>query len=333
MSGPSSPGQGSSTSASTRPESATSGCAKPTLGGAGSCTPGSPASPSTPTSGQLALSLPAGSMSSPEGSPARAPQRRGSGPGSTIPKPLCGEKCGGALASYDPASSCWRTSRISLLSTEGTCGERWSGTWPRSGMTRSGIAFPLLPSVPLTSVTGSSPLLPTPTVNDAANLSAPSQEDRNGPGLPTVVRLLPTPMADEGGTNQSPSERAAVRPQLGTLVKLLPTPTSTLGSAGSSADRFGFRGDPTVQGIARGLKLPPPPSDAAHEWSGGSTSPRSDAGKPSTGPRPTLSPDFVGWMMGTPQCTVCGAEWTDPGCQHSATAYTSTPPGSSGSTS
>lgn len=244
--------------------------------------------------------------------------------------------------------------------------------------------------MPRTSVTGSSPLLPTPraseneqrttrrtpsqeagthgkylaaevmsllptrTVNDARNLSAPSQEDRNGPGLPTVVRLLPTPMADEGGTNQSPSEGAAVRPQLGTLIKLLPTPTATLGSESSSADRFGFQGAPTVQGIARGLKLLPTPikgdakgcrqatlknprSDSPTltdlAWSGALTSPRSDAGKPSTAPRPTLSPDFVGWMMGTPACSVCGAEWTDPACQHSATAYTSMPRGSSEPTS
>ena len=328
MSGPSSPGQGSSTSASTRPDSGTSGCAKPTLGGAGSCTPGSPGSPSTPTSGQLALSLPDGSMSSPEGSPARAPQRRGSGPGSTIPKPLCGEKCGGALAR------------------------------PRSGTTRSGIAFPLLPSVPRTSVTGSSPLLPTPRASEneqrtthARNLSAPSQEDRNGPGLPTVVRLLPTPMADEGGTNQSPSEGAAVRPQLGTLVKLLPTPTATLGSAGSAQDRYGFAGQPTLQGAVKLLPTPVkgdatgsrqatvknPRSDSPTltdlAWSGALTSPRSGGGSKSTDQPRTLSPAFVGWMMGTPQCTVCGAEWTDPACQHSATAYTSTPPGSSGSTS
>ena len=234
--------------------------------------------------------------------------------------------------------------------------------------------------MPRTSVTGSSPLLPTPraseneqrttrrtpsqeagthgkylaaevmsllptrTVNDARNLSAPSQEDRNGPGLPT-------PMADEGGTNQSPSEGAAVRPQLGTLVKLLPTPTATLGSAGSAQDRYGFAGQPTLQGAVKLLPTPvkgdatgsrqatlknprsdrPTLTDLA--WSGALTSPRSDAGKPSTALRSTLSLDFVGWMMGTPRCTVCGAEWTDPACQHSATAYTSMPRGSSEPTS
>lgn len=249
-------------------------------------------------------------------------------------------------------------------------------------MTRSGIAFPLLPSVPRISVTGSSPLLPTPTadqkgpdsrrganaqggpaltealsmlptptVNDARYLSAPSQEDRNGPGLPTVVRLLPTPLPDEGGTNQSPFEGAAVRPQLGTLIKLLPTPTATLGSAGSAQDRYGFAGQPTLQGAVKLLPTPVkgdatgsrqatvknPRSDSPTltdlAWSGALTSPRSGGGSKSTDQPRTLSPAFVGWMMGTPQCTVCGAEWTDPACQHSATAYTSTPPGSSGSTS
>lgn len=173
-------------------------------------------------------------------------------------------------------------------------------------------------------------LLPTPTVNDARNLSAPSQEDRNGPGLPTVVRLLPTPDASVANYGEEPETFLARQAELkeehgngngvGTpltiAVKLLPTPTS------ASYEQGGTAAEQTE--IKRGLGLLSP---------GGSTSPRSDAGKPSTGPRPTLSPDFVGWMMGTPQCTVCGAEWTDPACQHSATAYTSTPPGSSEPTS
>jgi DNA-cytosine methyltransferase len=54
---------------------------------------------------------------------------------------------------------------------------------------------------------------------------------------------------------------------------------------------------------------------------------RSADGKPSTGLR--LNPSFVGWMMGTPSCSECGREWTDPDCPHSATAFTSTSAGSS----
>lgn len=65
------------------------------------------------------------------------------------------------LASFDPDGLLWRTSQLCL---DGAL-EPFSGTWPRSGMTRSGIAYRLQPSAPLTDVTGSG-LLPTPTARD-----------------------------------------------------------------------------------------------------------------------------------------------------------------------
>jgi hypothetical protein len=77
------------------------------------------------------------------------------------------------FAHYDPATSSWRTSQGSWLDTEG-----WGTSlviWPSSGMTRSGTAFPLPPSVPRTSAiaSGSLPigpnsdgLWPTPTSGD-----------------------------------------------------------------------------------------------------------------------------------------------------------------------
>jgi hypothetical protein len=54
-----------------------------------------------------------------------------------------------SLASYDPATSSWRTFQGSLLEDEGW-GESLE-TWPRSGMTRSGTAYRLRPLVPLIS--------------------------------------------------------------------------------------------------------------------------------------------------------------------------------------
>lgn len=176
-------------------------------------------------------------------------------------------------------------------------------------------------------------LLPTPTVNDARNLSAPSQEDRNGPGLPTVIRLLPTPVAHDDG--KTPEAHLAMkagmdggpRSQITSLtvlakagfrqpVKLLPTPVKGDGKGSRQATAKNPRCDsPTLTDLA---------------WSGELTTPPSAAGSASTAPRPTLSPDFVGWMMGTPACSVCGAEWTDPDCPHSVTEFTSTPPGLSG---
>src|SRR5581483_8019180 len=51
------------------------------------------------------------------------------------------------LAKYDQPTQSWRTSQLCL---EGGLSV-FSETWPRSGMTRSGIAYQLPPLVPLTS--------------------------------------------------------------------------------------------------------------------------------------------------------------------------------------
>lgn len=65
------------------------------------------------------------------------------------------------FAWYDLGTDSWRTWQTCLI--EGW--ERWSGTWPRSGMTRNGIAYRLPPLVSLTSVTGCG-LLPTIGANE-----------------------------------------------------------------------------------------------------------------------------------------------------------------------
>ena len=77
----------------------------------------------------------------------------------TVPGPAFGPTTGALLASFDQPSSSWKTSQHFL--DEGLT--EFSGTWPRSGMMRSGIAYQLPPLVPLTDATGSG-LWPTPTV-------------------------------------------------------------------------------------------------------------------------------------------------------------------------
>jgi hypothetical protein len=97
------------------------------------------------------------STSSAAGSPARTSQSPAEAKGSTGHARVFGASTPDSFASYDPATSSWRTSQLSLL-------EEWSvfsGTWPRAGMTRSGTAFRLRPLAPLTGGTGSG-LLPTP---------------------------------------------------------------------------------------------------------------------------------------------------------------------------
>jgi hypothetical protein len=128
------------------------------------------------------------STSSAAASPAKTSQSPDEAKGSTGHARVFGQSTPDSFASYDPATSSWRTSQLSLL-------EEWSvysGTWPRAGMTRSGTAYPLRPLVPLTGGTGSG-LLPTPKVPRGGG--EPSG-DRAGTGdLVFMARrgLWPTP--------------------------------------------------------------------------------------------------------------------------------------------
>ncbi len=319
MSAGSSTVRGSLPTACTSPASSTPGSASPTPGGEKSSPCASPASRSTPTREQLGLGLPEGSMSSPAGSPARAPAPLGFATGLTMPRPFCGERWPEPLASYDPATSSWRTWRTSLLSTTEPSGEKFSQPWPRSGTTRSGIACQQRPSAPRTSVTGFSPLLPTPRASARENRQmerTPSQEaGTHGESLGAeVAALLPTPTATEYGNNQSPSEGAAIRPSLPALVRLLPTPVK--------GDGKGSR-----QSTAVNPRSPAPTlSDLAFLWSGGRTSAQSVDGRPSPADL-RLSPWFVEWMIGAPP------GWSDPACPLSATEFKSRSVSSSDGTS
>jgi len=152
----------------------------------------------SPPSDWRQMELP--SMPSAEASPAKTYRTQalalvlaGPGPGSGLNMP-------DSLASYDPASSSWRTSQLSLV--EGLT--VFSETWPRSGMTRSGIAYPLPPLAPLTFGTGfgSSPThsVPTPTASDHIERKCTSSEALNfetnkSVSLDRWVRRWPTPTA------------------------------------------------------------------------------------------------------------------------------------------
>ena len=97
-----------------------------------------------------------------EDSPVRTLASQGSAPAALrAPDRAYGKSTPVLLANYNPASSSWRTSQLSL---EGGLAE-FSETWPRSGLMRNGIAYQLPPLVPLTSETASG-LLPTPQAID-----------------------------------------------------------------------------------------------------------------------------------------------------------------------
>ena len=163
-------------------------------------------------------------------------------------------------------------------------------------------------------------LLPTPRTSDQ---NGTGQHGAGGMDLRTAVKMLPTPSATPYGSNQGGSmgRTGPVRPSLEGVAKLLPTPRASDGPSETSHARTWSSTDFNLHTWAKERA-------EASLSSGATTSPPSDAGKPSTGLR--LNPSFVGWMMGTPSCGECGREWTDPDCPHSATALTCTSVGSSG---
>lgn len=287
------------------------------------------------------------SPSSPAGSPAREPAPLGSGRGSGIPRPFCGESSGEPFASFGPGTCWWRMWPTSSLFTGARSGERFSGTWPRSGTTSSGIAFQQQPSALLTDVTGSSPLLATPDASVANYAEDPDEwqarADRlkvkhgnsNGHGTPLAVqvKMLPTPATADADRTSDTYGRG--NPTLKGSLTLLPTPRSSdMNGAGEMDLRTAVKLLPTPRendGSRPSMRRSSPDfSPTLGERvellsNGATTSPPSAAGKPSTGLR--LSPSFVEWMIGAPQ------GWTDPDCPLSATEFKSRSEGSPASTS
>lgn len=173
---------------------------------------------------------------------------------------VSGSSMPASLASYDLASSSWRTSQLCL---DGAW-ERFSGAFPRSGMMRSGTVAPLPPSAPLTGATGcgswpSEATWPTPAASvtnlteDPASFEARRQRlkakgiNGNGAGVPltVAVKMLPTPTAKANMMAPSMQKWATHR-------NLLPTPTSSLGTAGGRVTpRKGRNGLTLIEAVAK----------------------------------------------------------------------------------
>lgn len=169
------------------------------------------------------------------------------------------------LLTWDPASSCWRTS--GAISRSGSTGS--SVTLPTSGMTRSGELFEHPTWAAATRGPGCS-LLPTPTASERDRTPEEAEArhrqgralGRNGGGRPdltSVAVLLPTPTArDWKGHNQrhdatclpgallptprtsdanGTGEHGTGGPDLRTAVdRLLPTPTTQAAKHGTPTD-------------------------------------------------------------------------------------------------
>jgi hypothetical protein len=189
------------------------------------------------------------------------------------------------FAWYDQDSRCWRTFQRCLV--EGWT--RFSGTWPRSGMTRNGIAFQRVPLVPLTEETASG-LLPTPEASNtkAVALRSAGRSPRN------FLAPIPTPTAKDTTLTQDLDQIQARRErqkakkingngfgmQLGEYARRWPTPVAR---------------DYKGQGMSvarREAGRPPDNLCSAVQVTDGSGS---------------LNPTWVEWLMGFP------LGWTDLG--------------------
>jgi hypothetical protein len=268
-------------------------------------------------------------FSLPVASPARASAPPADARASAIPKLRCGERWRESFASFDRATSSWRTSQISLLSNEANCSARWSGRWPRAGSIASGTAYRLPPSaLRMDAIGSSSPLLPTPSGTMAKRPGPdPSRSSRTGTGddLATAAsRLLPTPASWDGrrGADLARAGRArsGADDLLTDMVKLLPTPNASLANYSEEPEAWARRSKHN-QEHRNGVGESSLPLPVALKRTGAPTAPPSSDGRPSSaGLR--LSPLFVEWMMGAP------AGWSDPGCRLSATEFSFRPPGS-----
>ena len=169
-----------------------------------------------------------------------------------------------SLASYDPELSSWRTSQVSLLSTEDERFPRSSERWPTSGMTRRGRAFALPMSGPVTSGSGSSSLLQTPNQN-----SDHSTQYSQG-GYPLLHQLLHTPTTGDTVPNYdhraSPGYMRAIPvPNLAAQIEdeLLPTPRHEGFDAGN------HRGQPdSLNQTIRMLPTPKTPTGGPEKRAG-----------------------------------------------------------------
>lgn len=218
------------------------------------------------------------------------------------------------LASFDPATSSWRTSQFSLLGGL----DEFSGTWPRSGMTRSGIAFQLQPLAPLTKGTASG-LLPTPlaTMADRGGRGDLLQVVRGNPS-PSGHFRWPTPDVSVFNLSETPeswSERNAVhaerhgrkdfRPPLAMAVKMWPTPTAQDAANDGGPSQFERNSLPLnaavkwrTPGAGEGRRGGQSPEE--RQAAGHSVTLTDQAGG-------QLNPTWVEWLMGFP------LGWTDCG--------------------
>lgn len=270
------------------------------------------------------------------GFPAKTSPSRARVPAWKVSDPASGESMRVSLASFDRASSSWRTSGL----YEAEDSPLYSETLPRSGMTRSGTLFLLPPLVRLTSVIASGSLLSTPTatMGDRGGRGDLIQQLRGNESPSGHYRnpLLPTPTAsDYGSTNngQRPdgtTYRTAGKPSLSTMARqgLIPTPTASDANGAGSRNTATSNAHPglSLTDWARGdggagRLLPTPQAEDHRNCADYSDRSRGHSPQLRHLGSGRLNPRFVEWMMGLPPgwTDALGLDRTELDCAPSAT--------------
>jgi hypothetical protein len=198
-----------------------------------------------------------------------------------------------SFASCNPDGSWRKTCQgYSQVTLDGSL-EVFSETWPRAGMTRSGIAYQLRPSAPLTVVIGSG-LLPTPNAVETVN---PNKRYHST-------------------TNASYPDGRKCQPTLSDVITRNMWPTPCAEDAKNVPYQKGDHGVryPMLLGAVDPARMWPTPNSGIDHWNGsmqewgGSGSWIRDHPELATG---SLNPTWVEWLMGYPLgWTACAASAT-----------------------
>lgn len=200
------------------------------------------------------------------------------------------------FAWFDHEARCWRTWQRCLV--EGW--DKFSGVWPRSGMTRSGIAYRRAPLVPLTSGIVSGSLLPTPEATNTKSITLRSA----GRSPRNFLAPLPTPRPCSG-LRSSGANRTEI------LRALEKWPPPTVNGNHNRKGASSQSGDGLATAVRKSLATPTArdyrhPGRSRMERTGGTQG--ENLPQQVGGP---LNPPWVEWLMGFP------IGWTD--CEASAT--------------
>ena len=212
------------------------------------------------------------------------------------------------LASFDPATSSWRTRQGCLL--EGLAG--FSESWCRSGTIASGTAYRHPPLVRLTDETVSG-WLPTPAATryGSSNNGCPGAGRthyrlKGKPSLETMARTnqWPTPNTKDADAGTRKTFKGKTQVQLCHAVRSWPTPTAGDSKASGSRNTPDSNARPGVsltdavrQDGGRGRMWPTP---IERDWKSCSTASKENSRPLSEHVSGALNPRWVEWLLGLP---------------------------------